>query len=243
MEEQLYQQFYVIEDNHWWFTARRSILMAYLLRRVNTDRRLRLLDVGCGTGAFLASASRYFEVYGMDNSPEATGFCQKRGLTNLYTGALEDYPASGTFDIITLLDVIEHIDHDSDLLRHVYGRLNEGGHVLITVPSYRWLWSAHDEVNHHKRRYTRSRLKSVVNDAGFHIEHITYFNTFLFPLAAARRLVARLTGTREASDFIVPGEAVNTMLRGVFSAEQYLLPFLCFPFGLSVLCWATKPRT
>lgn len=243
MEEQLYQQFYDIEDKHWWFTARRSILITYLLRRINPNTRLKLLDVGCGTGAFLANASRFFDAYGTDSSPEAIGFCKKRGLANLHVGTLEGYKAPGTFDVITLLDVIEHIDNDLDVLRCAHALLARGGHVLITVPAYQWLWGAHDEVNHHKRRYTRARLGSVVSDAGFLIQHITYFNTLLFPLAAVRRMFARWTNTQEADDFKIPGTLTNATLRSVFSTERRVLPYISFPFGLSVLCWAAKPLT
>lgn len=242
MEEHLYQQFYEIENTHWWFTARRAILISYLRRRAG-NLRLKLLDIGCGTGAILAEASRYFEAYGMDSSAQAIALCTKRGVTNLYVGTLREYPASGKFDVITLLDVIEHIDDDLDVLRQVYARLNEGGHVLITVPAYQWLWSAHDEVNHHKRRYTRSRLGVVVNKAGFHVEHLSYFNMMLFPLAAIRRGLARLTGSREAEDFKVPVAPLNALLRGIFRMEQHLLPYVTLPFGLSVVCWATKSRS
>jgi 2-polyprenyl-3-methyl-5-hydroxy-6-metoxy-1,4-benzoquinol methylase len=241
MEERLYQQFYDIEDKHWWFKARRAILMAYLAQRVNITGGLRLLDVGCGTGAFLADASRYFDVYGTDNAPEAIRLCKERGLTNLYVGTLDVYSAPKPFDVITLLDVIEHTDDDLDILRRARSLLKDGGHVLITVPAYQWLWSVHDEVNHHRRRYTRTRLEDVVTKAGFAIEHMSYFNAILFPIAAVRRVIARALHTREAGDFEIPGTITNTILRRVFGLERHLLPRMSFPFGLSVLCWATKP--
>ena len=241
MEERLYQQFYAVEDTHWWFKARRTILMTYLAKRVNVGDSLKLLDVGCGTGAFLADASRYFDVYGTDNSPEAIKFCWQRGLTNLYVGTLDDYRAPNPFDVITLLDVIEHIEDDLDALRRARSLLKDGGHVLITVPAYQWLWSVHDEVNHHRRRYTRPRLRDVVTKAGFVIEHMSYFNTILFPIAAVRRIIAGTLHTREAADFEIPGTITNAILCRVFGVERYLLPRMSFPFGLSVLCWATKP--
>jgi SAM-dependent methyltransferase len=240
MEERLYQQFYTVEDNHWWFKARRSILMTFLAERVNLKAGLKMLDVGCGTGAFLADASHYFDVYGTDTSSEAIGFCRQRGLINLHVGTLDGYRAPKPFDVITLLDVIEHIDDDLDVLHRVRALLNAGGHVLITVPAYQWLWSVHDEVNHHKRRYTRPRLGDVVTKAGFAIEHISYFNAILFPIAAVRRVIARVTHTREAGDFEIPGAITNAMLCRVFGVERHLLPYMTFPFGLSVLCWARK---
>jgi SAM-dependent methyltransferase len=243
MEEHLYQQFYEIENDHWWFAARRKILIAYLRHRVDTSQRLKLLDVGCGTGAILAEASRYFDAYGVDASPRAIEFSKKRGLTKLFVGNLGEYPESEQFDIITLLDVIEHIDDDLGVLKQAYARLNNNGHVLVTVPAYQWLWSSHDVVNHHKRRYTRQQLSVVVTDAGFHIDHVTYFNTLLFPIALLRRVFARAANKQEADDFLIPSGPVNAALYGIFRMEQSALPYTTIPFGLSVLCWASKTRT
>ena len=242
MEEELYQQFYEIENTHWWFAARRRILVRYLLHHATTSRRLKLLDVGCGTGAILAEVSRYFDAYGMDASPLAIEFCRKRGLSKLFVGNLDAFPGTERFDIITLLDVIEHIDDDGDALRQAYGRLNEEGAILVTVPAYQWLWSSHDVVNHHKRRYTRTTLARVVSGAGFRIHHLTYFNTLLFPVALLRRVFARASDKQQADDFRVPARPVNTALSGIFGVEQYALLHTTLPFGLSLLCWATRDR-
>jgi trans-aconitate methyltransferase len=242
MEEYLYQQFYEIENTHWWFTARRSILTTYLRRHVDTTQRWKLLDVGCGTGAILADASRFFDAHGMDASPHAIELCRKRGLSKLFVGNLNEYPGTETFDIITLFDVIEHIDDDLGVLKQAYSRLNSTGHVLVTVPAYQWLWSAHDEVNHHKRRYTRAQLRRVLTHAGFQIDHCTYFNTLLFPAALLRRLFAQATHARQADDFLIPPGPVNTLLRGIFRLERHVVPVATLPFGLSLLCWATKPH-
>lgn len=242
MEEPLYQQFYEIENTHWWFTARQSIITTYLRHRVDTTQRWKLLDVGCGTGAILAGASQLFDAYGMDASPRAIEFCRKRGLTKLFIGNLDGYPSGDLFDIITLFDVIEHIDDDLGVLKLAYSRLNSSGHMLVTVPAYQWLWSSHDEVNHHKRRYTRSQLRRLVANAGFQIDHCTYFNTLLFPIALLRRLLAQATHAQQADDFLIPSRPVNALLRGIFQSERYAVPFATLPFGLSLLCWATKPR-
>lgn len=242
MDEQLYQQFYDIENIHWWFAARRKILISYLLHRADTSRRLKLLDVGCGTGALLAEAAHYFDTYGTDASPRAIEFCRKRGLSNLFVGDLDALPGPEHFDIITLLDVIEHIDDDRGTLRQAANRLNKDGAILVTVPAYAWLWSAHDVVNHHKRRYTQAMLARTITGAGFHIVHLSYFNTLLFPLAVFRRTYARVTGQQEAGDFRIPSGPVNAALEGIFGMEQYALPYVSLPFGLSILCWATRER-
>jgi SAM-dependent methyltransferase len=240
MEEHLYHQFYEIENDHWWFAARRKILIAYLQQRIETSRRPKLLDVGCGTGAILAEASRYFDAYGLDASAQAVEFCRRRGLSKLFVGNLDEYPDTERFDVITLLDVIEHIVDDLGVLKQAFTRLNDNGHVLVTVPAYQWLWSSHDVVNHHKRRYTRQGLRAVVTNAGFHIDHITYFNTLLFPVALLRRVFDRATNQQQADDFLIPSGPVNAALYRIFRLEQSVVPYTTIPFGLSVLCWASK---
>ncbi|MBM2840010.1 MAG: hypothetical protein HW412_538 [Bacteroidetes bacterium] len=242
MDEKLYELFFKIENTHWWFVARREILIRYLRHKVG-NQRVTVLDAGCGTGAILADASRYFTIYGMDTSELAIGFCRKRGLTNLFVGNLEEYTEDRKFDVIMLLDVIEHIEDDLGVLHQALARLHEGGSVLVTVPAYQWLWSSHDVVNHHKRRYTRAQLRTVVSNAGFDVHHLTYFNTLLFPLALMSRILARLAHTQEADDFRIPARPINTLLHRIFRLEQYILPYASLPFGLSVLCWAAKPRT
>ena len=243
MEDHLYRQFYEIENDHWWFAARRKILIAYLRHRVDTSPRLKLLDVGCGTGSILAEASHYCDAYGLDASPQAVEFCQKRGLSKLFVGNLDTYPGGERFDVITLLDVIEHLDDDLGVLKQAHARLADNGHVLITVPAYQWLWSSHDVVNHHKRRYTRKHLSTVVSNAGFSIDHVTYFNTVLFPIALMRRVFARASSTKQADDFVIPSGPVNAALYGIFRLEGSVVPYITLPFGLSVLCWASKTRT
>jgi hypothetical protein len=111
-----------------------------------------------------------------------------------------------------------------------------GGRILIAVPAYRWLWGRHDDVLHHQRRYTRSSLLTVVRAAGFSVEHATYFNTLLFPVALLRRMIGRLTGADAMNDLEIPAPALNRVLGGVFRVERTLVPRVRFPFGLSILC-------
>lgn len=238
MDEYLYHHFYNVEQKHWWFIARQNILLHVLDCKLPSSKKQRLLDVGCGTGAILALLSSRHIVYGIDASPQAVEFCRSRGLTNLVTGSLGSYPKSDPFDVITLLDVIEHVDDDISVLRQAHHLLSEHGHILVTVPAFPFLWTGHDEVNHHKRRYTKSSLVTAVTSAGFEIRYLTFFNTLLFPVAVVKRMAAKILHTKGGSDLEMPSKPVNSLLRATFELETHLVPRLTLPFGLSLLCLA-----
>ncbi len=240
MEDQVYRQLYDVENEHWWYAARKEILLRYLDVRLPLPPAARLLDVGCGTGAILESFSHRYEAFGTDTAPQAIAFCRERGLTRLYCGTLDTYPPSEPFDLITMLDMVEHVEDDEGLLRAGLGLLNDGGHVLIAVPAFPFLWSTLDEILHHRRRYTRGSLRRVVEHAGFTVEHLTFFNCFLFPVAWVKRIAARATGGGEAHDLDIPPRPLNAALRGVFRAERRILTRWSLPIGLSLLCLARK---
>lgn len=243
MEEYLYEHFYKIENEHWWFAARQKILREFMDQKLRLPDNIKLLDVGCGTGAILDTFSKRYDAYGQDVSPQAVEFCRKRGITRVVQGTLDHLPPEyRNFDFITLLDVLEHIDNDRGALRQVYALLNEHGRIFITVPAFPALWGAHDVVTHHKRRYVKQTLTDVVEAAGFTIEYISYFNFFLFPIAWLRRKLSRITGSSDANDMDVPAKPVNAILRSIFEFEKYLVPRLKFPYGLSLMCVARKNK-
>ncbi len=240
MEEQVYPHLYRIEKEHWWYSARLDILMHFLETHLDLSRPIRSLDVGCGTGAAMEMFSHRFEAYGLDPSPHAIEFCRQRGLRNLFLGELSAYPEGEHFDLITFLDVLEHVEDDRGTLVTARRLLNDGGKLLITVPAYPSLWSPLDVMLHHKRRYTQPQLREVVMSAGFSIKHLTYFNTLLFPVALVRRVAAKMTGMQSMGDLEIPGKTLNSILKKIFELERPLLPKASLPFGLSLLCWAEK---
>jgi 2-polyprenyl-3-methyl-5-hydroxy-6-metoxy-1,4-benzoquinol methylase len=242
LEEYLYPHFYNIEKTHWWYAARQVIILRYLERRVPLEGGMRVLDVGCGTGAILEHLAKHCDAYGQDFSPKAVDFCRQRGLKNLYAGPLSTYEPESPFDLITMLDVVEHVDDDLGFLKDARRLLRPEGSVLITVPAYPSLWSAHDVELQHKRRYRKRELRDRVLAAGFTIEHLTYFNSFLLPVAVGKRVLARITKARTASDLEIPPAPLNTLLHHVFEFERHILPGPGFPFGLSLLCLARNSR-
>ena len=241
MEEHLYAHFYSVENRHWWFAARQRILETYVLKKIPLPSGARLLDVGSGTGAILEMFSRRFEAFGQDVSPQAVAFCRKRGLKNVYCGALDTMPPEvRDFDLITTLDVIEHVDDDVAALRQMRALLKPAGKLLVTVPAFPFLWGGHDVMTHHKRRYRRITLRKALAGAGFAVETMSYFNCMLFPVALARRLAARFLGATEANDLEMPPKVLNALMRRVFESEKYLLPFTHLPVGLSLIAVARQ---
>ena len=240
MEDQVYRQLYEVENTHWWFSARKEILLRYLDVRLPLPPTARLLDVGCGTGAILESFSRRYQAFGTDMAPQAIDFCRERGLTRLYCGTLETYPPSEPFDLLTMLDMLEHVEDDGGLLRAARRLLRAEGHILIAVPAFPSLWSDHDEVLHHKRRYTRRGLRRLVEHAGFTVEHLTFLNCLLFPVAWVKRAAARVTGAEGANDLEIPPRSLNAVLRELFRIEGRVLPHASLPVGLSLLCLARR---
>jgi len=244
MEEQLYRRFFEIETTHWWFTARQKIVSDVIQQNIILSRQSTVLDVGCGTGAILAMFQKSFEAYGTDTSALAIEFCRKRGLANTFCCTLDTFPRSELrFDLITLLDVIEHIDNDGGILRQTYELTKPDGHILVTVPAYQFLWSRHDDLNHHKRRYTRSRLQHLLETGGFIVEKLSYYNSLLFPTALVSRVAERFVKPKTDTTLDLPPRFLNSTLESIFGCERFLLRKFSFPFGLSIIALAKKARS
>lgn len=245
MKEHTYPIMFRVEQSHWWYTGRRKILADFVeaICRQVTDRRPRILDVGCGTGANLLMLSEYGDAEGVDVSEDALAFCRERGLDKVRLGAAEKLPyEDGTFDLVTAFDVVEHIDDDLAGLREMRRVLRPGGRVLLFVPTFMFLWGLQDDVSNHRRRYRLPELQRVLEQAGFEIERTTYANiTFFLPILAMRQLM-RLTGIKADSENNINVSALNGVLGSVFGAESWFLKRMNLPFGVSGLCVArVKP--
>jgi len=241
MKEHTYPIMFRVEQAHWWYTGRRKILAGFVeeICRQVTDRRPRILDVGCGTGANLLMLSEYGEAEGVDISEDALAFCRERGLDKVRLGAGEHLPYDdGTFDLVTAFDVVEHMDDDLAGLREMRRVLRPGGRVLLFVPTFMFLWGLQDDVSNHRRRYRLPQLRRVLEQAGFEIERMSYANiTFFLPILAMRQLM-RLTGVKAESENDINVTALNGVLGSVLGAESWLLKFMNLPFGVSGLCVA-----
>jgi 2-polyprenyl-3-methyl-5-hydroxy-6-metoxy-1,4-benzoquinol methylase len=235
VEEEHYRKFFEIEERHWWFVARQMIVEDLIQRRCGVPRGADVLDVGCGTGAILKMLSQRYRACGIDASELAIDFCRLRGLTNAVCCTLDSFPNPGLrFDLVTALDVIEHIDDDLGVVRKAAGFLKPGGALLVSVPAYQFLWSAHDERNHHKRRYVKSRLRDVLVQGGLKVEMLSYFNTILFPLALTKRLTDKLLKL-QGDELALRSPILNHLLQRIFAFERIPLRRISFPFGLSLI--------
>ena len=227
------------DQHHWWFLGRQAVLRG-VLRTTLPAGGLRLVEIGCGGGALLPAAAEFGDVVGVEASADFLEVARRRGFTVL-RGALPDELPLGAeaFDGALLLDVLEHIEDDRGALEAVSRVLRPGGFLVCTVPAYPWLWSSHDEVLGHRRRYTARSLRRVAREAGFHPLRVTYFNTLLAPAVVGLRLLRRWRGAR-GHDLVRPARPLNALLAGVFSLEARLLRWTDLPFGVSVLMVARR---
>jgi SAM-dependent methyltransferase len=233
------------DEHHWWYRGRRRIVRAEL-DKLALGGRPRVLDAGCGSGRTLDELAGYGEVSGIDLSEAAVGAARERGHADLHVGPVERLPwPDATFDLVTSLDVIEHTDDDRVTLRELLRVTKPGGHLLVTVPAYQALWSAHDVVNLHKRRYDRRMLRAAAAESGWSVERMTAFNSLLLAPAAAVRLLQRLRPVDPAthtSELELSPPWLNATLELPLRAEAaWLARGRTLPAGLSLLALLRRP--
>ena len=263
MQQHTYSIMYEVEGAHWWFVGRRRIIAGFVegICREIGKRRPRILDVGCGTGANLQMLSQFGVAEGVDVSPAALDFCRARGLARcgrLGFGHLHrearrvvprelrvpaeqrEHPAPASFDLVTGLDVVEHLDDDVAGLREMHRVLRPGGYALLFVPAFKFLWGVQDDISHHRRRYTLPELKRTAEQAGLTIDRATYANiTFFAPILLGRMLM-RLTGFRPTSENNLTLGVMNGLLGRILGAESSILRHANLPFGVSAICVARR---
>lgn len=242
MDTDYYTILDAVQEQHWWYAARRTIL-ARVLQRVFAAGvpEGKLYDLGCGVGANLQVLEKFGPTLGIDMSPEAIEFCRRRGRDNVVLADLNSLQGipDDSGSVVVLADVIEHLDDERPCLQAAHRALAPGGALIVTVPAYMFLWGPADELNHHKRRYTAERLRRVI-EPSFRIDHLTYFNTLLFGLVAAGRfgeILFRRGGDDTAK---LPPAPVNRALEAIFKAEARVVPQRRLPFGVSLLCVGRK---
>lgn len=237
MENHLYRELYDLENKHWWFVSKRKIVLSLLEKYLPAGANHQILDVGCGSGLMLNDLIRFGTVYGVDYSEEALRFSAMNFDGVLRHGFLPGgipFP-DDSFDVIVALDILEHIEEDTASLEDIKRHLKDGGICLVTVPAHMFLWSGHDVVHDHKRRYTREMLRERIEHAGLKILKLSYYNSLLFiPITVARTL-NRLMNRQNGSDAQMPNLFMNIMLQRIFSFEALCLEHFDFRAGVSLI--------
>jgi SAM-dependent methyltransferase len=238
MDRDYEQQTHEVEDQHWWYRGRRTVLDG-VIAGLGLPAGARILDAGCGSGRNMIELARHGPVTGIELSEPSVALARAREVGQVISGSVLELPfAADSFDLAVSLDVIEHLEDDLRALRELRRTVAPGGALLLTVPAYQWLWSGHDVINHHHRRYTRRTLRDVAERAGWQQVRTTYFNSLLLPVAIMLRALDRLnTKTTESSlDLWVPPQPLNWLLERPLAIEAALIQRGGrIPAGLSLL--------
>jgi SAM-dependent methyltransferase len=239
MDRDYERQTHQAEDRHWWYRGRRTVLDG-VIAGLDLPTPARVLDAGCGSGRNMLELSRLGSVTGVELSETSVALARQRDAGEVISGSVLDMPfADDSFDLAVSLDVIEHLEDDLAALRELRRTVAPGGALLVTVPAYQWLWSGHDEINHHHRRYTRRTLQRVAEQAGWTQVRTTYFNSLLLPIAIVLRVLDRVNRaktTETSLDLWIPPAPVNWLLERPLALEAALVGRGGrIPAGLSLL--------
>ena len=240
MERSVYREMAELDQRHWWYRARRQVLADLIRRMANPPPKARILEIGCGTGHNLEMLGQFGKVDALELDDEARAIAEKRLGRKVMRAPLPELAdvRDRSYDLIGALDVIEHIDDDRAALEAIAAKLKRGGKFVMTVPAHQWMWSAHDVVNHHKRRYSKRSLRRLIEGSPLRLDKLGYFNSLLFPLAIGDRLASKLRGKDDA-DVKLPSAPFNKALETVFAAERHLVGRLPLPPGLSLFAVAS----
>lgn len=238
MERDYELQTHRAEDRHWWYRGRRGVLRA-VIEHSPPPAGARILDAGCGSGRNMVELAKYGSVTGIELSPTSASIARERGLGEVVEGSLLQMPfADDSFELSVCLDVIEHLAEDVGALAELRRVTAPGGSLLVTVPAYQWLWSSHDELNHHHRRYNRETLLQATKAAGWECVMSTHFNSLLLPVAIALRVLDRFgpKATKSSLDLWIPPAPLNWLLRQPLQLEGWAIGHgRSIPAGLSLL--------
>ena len=240
MERSEYATMFRVEETHWWYSALHRLVFQTLEAVLPDWRNKEILDVGCGTGAILKKLGNPEKNTGIDLSPEAISFCRQRGLTNVRQGDICALPFSDeSFDVIICSSVLYHqwVGDVARALREMHRVLRADGALLVNVPAFPFLHSAHDDAVMTARRFRKPELRELLLEQGFKIRQLTYWTTFLFPLAIAART---LGGSKMGRDFESTGSLSQRLLAKIMAVERCILRHASFPFGVALLAVARK---
>jgi SAM-dependent methyltransferase len=244
MREEVYDFIAQNEEDYWWYESRRVIFIS-VLKKVLTgfSRDGKIYDIGCcGGGNFAVWSSFSDSCIGIDMSEKALDSCRKFGYKELILTDAGDLSKiiSNDASLVTLCDVLEHLEDDKRALEEAYRIVKPGGFIFVTAPAFGFLWGGADRLSLHKRRYSRKRLIQLLRGAHFKPVRSTYFNTFLFLPILAVRLMERFLKLNSSMEYEPLHGVLNGVLKTIFSFERHLIKYINLPFGVSLMAIAKK---
>lgn len=239
MNKEYVQQYVQLEKEHWWFVARKKIISRVIDKYIKTNTN-QVLNVGAAGGASTEWLARYGEVTSVENDPYFLQHLQAHH-TSVVDASILSLPFNdNSFDLVCVLDVLEHVENDRAAMLELQRVCKPSGFIIITVPAYQWLWSSHDVVNNHKRRYNEASLRTLVNDGDSLVwKDTSYFNFLLLPPIALARKISNIFYNKkhQKSDFetFKMKGFLNRILKKIFLAEISLAKWMRLPWGVSLI--------
>src|SRR3989339_1811134 len=241
------KELYETEKKHFHSQIRRDLFFELTQHKyLNFKPESKIIDIGCASGIFLEHLNEkgFKNLYGIDPNPESIKFIKKNlPNINLYDLYLKDFlkEQKQKFDFVFLLDVLEHIKNDDTFLKEVKELPDNNSKVLISVPAFQWLWSDHDRICNHFRRYSKKHLIKLLESCGYKIEFCSYYSTILFPLVVLQKIISRIKKYKDHKSFL-PSPFLNKLFKIIYKQEIPMLKRITFPFGSSLICFASKRK-
>lgn len=241
MRPEYARQYRELWERHWWWRSRERFVLGWIDQLHRRASLARILDVGCGDGLFFETLERFGRVEGLE--PDCSLLSDGRWRERISVAPLDaTFPRQSAYDLLLLLDVLEHIADDRGALEAAWATLRPGGYLLLTVPALPWLWSRHDEANAHHRRYLAGDLRGRLELAGFQVEQLRYFFFWTVLPLLARRWLMPARGGQSDYDVPIPSPAVNRTLTALSRCDHGWATWLRWPIGSSLLAIARRPE-